>query len=630
MNTQTYEYPLSEGELTQVAPLDVGGLLRVVWHGKWTLVLCTLLMMVAGGYYAFHISGTRFSSTAVLQVDVQSPQLGDVSRQWPAPATDAASLNTEVALLTSDPVLQQVIDRLDLHSDPEFNRYLTPLSPFAPNAIRGRLRQLLAGTQDTPPDASAMAQKTVENLRAHLSATRPDDTYIFRISAQSRDPDKAALIANTAAAAYIAAKVNAQQVTAESAITWLQERVATLRQRLEAQEQEVATLIARAQLQQGAGLDVLSNAVLAAEDERASLMVALATVNGQSTDSVRAAAQVAQLREQIAATDARRARLQTQLQQQSDGLITLQQYQREAEATRVLYQSFLTRLQETQVQQGLTYPGSRIVTPASGAVFAGPRKTVIVFASAILGVFLGLAFITARHMAQRGALHPAELRHHTGRTVFATLTQRATGNPARFLRKVARGDVPQVQRIKASLMIEINGVLPQIIVMTSTTSHEACAAIACATAQTIAGGGKPVLLMQADPDTSEAGRYFQQIKQGATETLICKTLPRVHAIMDADFAKQLAQWRCDFAHIVVIAPPVLGTPETLLLAGYADSMVMAVRWAKTPYDAINRALGLLQKHGTAPVGLVLTKTNPRKMRGFAAVSGSSTARYELA
>ena len=61
-------------------------------------------------------------------------------------------------------VLTNVIARLDLMSDPEFNRYLVPARPLSPRSLRTNLRHFLAGTSPQDPDAAAIHEKTIQNL----------------------------------------------------------------------------------------------------------------------------------------------------------------------------------------------------------------------------------------------------------------------------------------------------------------------------------------------------------------------------------------------------------------------------------------------------------------------------------
>lgn len=626
----------------QIPPLDVLGLLRVVWHGKWVIVATTIMAIICGGCYAFKMAQPQFAATATLQMDAQPTQLGDVSQHWPNPATDLASLNTEVKTLTSDSILSRVIAQLDLISDPEFNRYLTPASPYALNVLRGRLRQAITGTRNGLPDSAEIAQKTLQNLRGRLSANRPHDTYIFQITARSRDPNKAAAIANSAASAYLGAQVDANDAASDEAITWLTQQVEALRAQLERQEIAITDQIATVQIQQETGLDTLSAAVLAVDEERARMAATLAMHNETTNASVREAAEIAQLRAQIGEIDAKRTRLLGQLAAQSTGLVALQQMQREADATDVLYQSFLARLQETRVQRGLEYPDSRIVEPATTGQYIGPRKVLILIVASAVGGLFGLMLITIRHMTRKGVLHPQDLRHLTGKPVFAQFPDRLR-SPKRLRRMFQNGGThvlsPVMRKLKIGLMVAGNGRTPQVILLTATTTGEGNTALAMAMSRAMSTATQKVLLIHADPENCERARLFPALASSTNaaepvfdEALGCdlQGFDTVDSIIDPRFADSLAARREAYAHIIILAPPVVAAAETLLLTRHADAVIYAVRWAKTPAEAILHGLQMVEQASSAPIGLILTKTRLRKMRRYAAISGMGVAALELA
>ena len=639
-NSQAMSFgPDQRVQFMQIPPLDVLGMLRMAWHGKWLIMASTVMAIACGTYYAFEMKGPQFAAVATLQLDARQAHLGDVADQLQTPATDAASLNTEVTILTTDSILEQVISQLDLGNDPEFNRYLTPISPFAVNSIRGQIRQFLSGTTDAPPDASAIAQKTVQNLRGRLSAQRPRDTYLFQITARSSDPDKAAAIANSAATAYISAQLDAQATAADAAISWLGQRVATLKAQLEQQEIAVTNLIATAQVQEETALDVLSTAVMAVDEERAAAFASLASYNQKNDTSARDDATIAQISTQISEIDARSARLRGRLAAQSTGIVALQQMQREADATRNLYQSFLARLQETQVQRGLAYPDSRLIAPATAGHYVGPQKTLLISAAGLLGGLIGLAFVVAGYITRKGVLHPLELRQKTDKPVFASFSEAETR-----LEGIVGPDrqiSPAMRKVRAGLMRTTGEEGPQVVMITSSTCGEGAAALAVALAQGTGSGGQRTLLMLADPKSDSLKKIFASTEsQPSPRTEDAISFPsldfevlsdsKVESVFSNGFGVQLDKLRGQFDNIVILAPPVLTASDTQLLAHYADVVIYAVRWEKTPLSAVQRGLDTLEQNSTVPMGLALTRTNGRKMRRYAAIAGAPILGLEIA
>ena len=480
-----------------VAPLDVGRLVWVLWYGKWLIGSCVALAVWLGGYYGFHLAQPRFAATVILRIDPQPADLRDVSEHWPAPPTDLASLNTELAILTSDRILGQVVTQEALLADPEFNRYLAGVPALSLTAIRSNVRQMISGTEPIAPDAAAIFHKTVANLRAGLSAHHPADTYLLELTVQSRDADKAARLANAIAAAYVAQQISDKDAAARADIAWLGARVAALRQQLQSQEQEITALRAAAQVQDTRGLDQLSDAVRQLEQDKADLSAALATLAQDSPLSAREAATRNQLANELAAIEAQGTRLAAQLAAQSSGLATLQQTQRETEATRILYEAFLVRLQETQVQRGLDAADARILAPASSGRYVGPRKILLVEVAALLGLIVGIGMVTLRHLTRRGILHPQMLASITGKPPAVTLDladMQAATNKARIA-------------LRAALILAHNKTMPQVVLISGQDRGAVIRLLAEDTSQTLVLGLTP---QEADlPDPRRA--TYQQL-----------------------------------------------------------------------------------------------------------------------
>lgn len=631
-------------EVAVIPPLDLRGMLQTVWQGKWLILLTTFAIFGMAGYYAFQITQPRYTATATLTIDPQTPVLRDVSGQWPAQGTDPASLNTEAKVLTSDHVLGQVVTELNLLADPEFNRYLHPVAPFSVNTLRTKMRHVLSGTQETVPDAAAVFDKTIQNLRGTITVTRPRDTYIFAVSAASGTPDKAALLANAVAEVYLTTQMQAKDSAAQSAETWLAGRVNELRQQLAAQEIAVTNLIATAQLQEDAGLDALSTQILAADQTLAETHAALARMEQSDTvASVRRQAEMAQLDHRITALAGNRHRLQAQLSAQSAGLVLLQQMQREADATRVVYETFLARLQETRIARGLDQLDGMQITPATSARYTGPRKVLILTLGVMVGGLTGLGLVVLRATMRSGFQTSASLRQASGLHVLSEIPLQKIRRPKRLLSKII--DTPRspvadaVRSMRTSLFLDRSEEPPQVILSTSSIEGEGKTIQALILAQTIAGLEKSVVVIDADLRNSSFTRFLQSkprhgwidVLQGhatISDALVqdphlqCAVLfgqpsPAQNPadILASDgFATLLQTLRQQFDHIILDMPAVISAPDVQIVAPQVDAIIYAVQWAKTPVATLQLGLQTLADAGAPAPRLVLAKVDVRQRR----------------
>ena len=619
----------------KLPPLDLLGMAKIVWYGKWVIALTTAVMVGLGTYYAFHMTGPLYAATATLQVESQPAAISGTTGQS---RTDLVSLNTQVSSLTSDAILRAVIRDLNLLQDPEFNRHLTSASPFSPNQMRTTLRNLLAGTYAQAPTRQEILQKTIENLRGRLSTERPDDTYLFQITARSQDAGKAMRIANVTGQAFVDAQQQTKSAEASATVDWLSNRVASLRAQVSRQDRAVIDLIQTVQVQEDTALDRLGTAVLVLEQEQSALQSTLARLEADSAPQTpRRTAEVQQLKTRIADTQARRDRLQQQLSTQSAGLLALQQMQREADATRVLHQSFLARLQEAKIQNALSQPESRMLTPAAIGTYVGARKTLIVNISAIVGFLVGLLAVAIQQMMRTGVYHPLQLAQETGGTVLGQIPARLTRRPSVFLKQlqdVTSSELTTVLRkIRTGLLLQNAWALPQVILVTASTKDEGAAPLAFGLAHELGKFEGQCTLVIADPSDSDVPKHFAPLGRANAkgEPLTGQPAFKVVYLNEAEylitdgFSTDIRRLRETSSHIVILAPPVINGPETLLCARTADTIIYAVRWATRPIGTIQKGIRSLAMTSDKPIGLVLTQTKVRKMRRMAAISGLPAA-----
>lgn len=74
-------------------------------------------------------------------------------------------------------------------------------------------------------------------------------------------------------------------------------------------------------------------------------------------------------------------------------------------------------------------------------------------------------------------------------------------------------------------------------------------------------------------------------------------------------ASTLAAWREQFEYIVIDTPPVLTVTDPMLLARYADAVVVVVRADSTSHDALLRTQEVLHQCHVPVVGAVLNAMN---------------------
>lgn len=102
-------------------PVSSVALFPALDRGKWQIAAAVLIALLIGGCYAYILAPPLYRSTAVLKLAPHQDQIVDFQSAAGRLSRDAAEVNSEVEVLRARGLMQQVVARLDLTADPEFN-----------------------------------------------------------------------------------------------------------------------------------------------------------------------------------------------------------------------------------------------------------------------------------------------------------------------------------------------------------------------------------------------------------------------------------------------------------------------------------------------------------------------------
>jgi uncharacterized protein involved in exopolysaccharide biosynthesis len=142
----------------------------------------------------------------------------------PGSSPDANTIDSQVKLLTSQGVLTRVIKAEHLERDSEFG-----LKP--PGFLASLLHRAAPEENDLTPVLKA--------LNDAVTIKRPERTYLIEIDVSSKDPVKAANIANAIARAYIEDQIATRIESATSDSKWVRERMDTLQKQIKTADDKV-------------------------------------------------------------------------------------------------------------------------------------------------------------------------------------------------------------------------------------------------------------------------------------------------------------------------------------------------------------------------------------------------------
>jgi polysaccharide biosynthesis transport protein len=670
--------------------IDLFEIFGTLWRGKWIIAFFALIAVVIGGYYAFKIAIPQYSARTTLALQVSGSQIVDIESVLSGVSSDFYSLNTEIEVIKSRKLGEQLVRRLDLTQDPDFNPYFTEIpKPFYEKYLVEWFNIELP--EVPPPTDFEIFDATVETAMDSISAALQRDTYIFSISAKTVDPRKSVLLANTLAQLYIADQIAVKFEATENAVTWLSERVTELEVELKAKEDAIKDL--------RSGSSLVTPEVVAAltqqandmrnrlEDLRANAEGAEARLNdlkalqeNGDTQAMRAAFSDPVLQRlfndlpggnpqtrdlfdnrysllvEREATDTQRAiaqavsleasynDLQAQISGQTQDLIALQQLEREAEATRVLYDTFLARLKETTVQRGLQEADARVLSPAINGYYVEPRKSRILALSLILGAMIGVGIVLLQQFLHRGFRTAEDLERHTHINVMGQIPRIPISKRGQLIKylvdKPTSAASEAVRNLRTSVLLSNIDTPPKVIMSTSSVPGEGKTTQAIALAHNFVGLGKSVLLIEGDIRRRSFSQYFTNSPDcgviaalsgdrpineivfhdpGLGADILMGEKSNINAadLFSSDrFHEFMQNAREAYDIIIIDTPPVLVVPDARVIGQSVDAIVYSVSWDKTARAQVEEGIRQFATANLKITGFVLSQIDPSGMKRY--------------
>jgi succinoglycan biosynthesis transport protein ExoP len=206
----------TEFALASASPLSLKHALRALLRRRWLIVATFLPIFGAVALYTLRQPKVYEAATSII-IEVAAPHILDGQVQ---DVSDSASsgywwsreyTETQFKVITSRAVATRVVEKLGLDRDPSFLGVAGIADPK-------KREDVMRGI-----DAAALVQ-------ARISVIPVKDSRLARIVVEDSSPQRAALLANEVADAYIAETLALRLKTSESANRWLEDRLSELEQ----------------------------------------------------------------------------------------------------------------------------------------------------------------------------------------------------------------------------------------------------------------------------------------------------------------------------------------------------------------------------------------------------------------
>jgi succinoglycan biosynthesis transport protein ExoP len=408
---------------------------------------------------------------------------------------------------------------------------------------------------------------------------------------------------------------------------------------LRSQETEVVRKLADLSAHYGERYPAVINARAELRDVRSQIAQETNKIVGNLAQDV----QVSRIREQSLQQNL--AEMQKRSATNNSAEVKLHELDREAQASRTLYEDFLSRFKETSQQQDIQQPDARIIARADVPVDPSfPNKKLFVALALIGSTLIGVLLAIIIERLDNGFRAGEQIEQATGISALGMVPSVSTGLGAKpedvVLRKPSSAFAESIRSVRTAILYSHVDRPPRALLITSAVPEEGKSLLSISLARSSAKAGQKVLLIDADLRRPKIGKLLKARGDGTLADLfagqraldevinrdeesgmhfICARagMPNPQDLLGSqhmrDFVRSIAQ---HYDLVIVDSPPVLAASDSLVLSRIVDATVFVVRWEKTPRQVVLGALKQLQGVGGSLAGVVLSRVNVRKHARF--------------
>ncbi|MFK7880682.1 GumC family protein [Roseobacter sp.] len=340
-------------------------------------------------------------------------------------------------------------------------------------------------------------------------------------------------------------------------------------------------------------------------------------------------------------------RLEQKALQQSRNEVQLRQLDREAEASRVLYENFLGRLQETSEQEDLQEADARVLSPAEQPLLPeGQAKTRVLMLATILGGIVGIGIVFLLDRLNNTFRTPNQLEDLSGENVLGVLP--ALGNRTKrsdiikHLREKPSSSLAEsIRNLRTSILFSNIDKTPKVVMFTSSIPREGKSTSSMLVAMTSRQMGKSAIIVDCDlrlpvlarllnaadgkpglisvlEGTSPVNEAIFKDPDTGLHVLMTRSSQRASKINAADalsskkFQDLIQELSKIYDLVILDTPPTLVVTDARIISKLVDAVVYAVRWDSTPRGAVMEGLKELKSIDAPIAGVVMTMINEDK------------------
>jgi uncharacterized protein involved in exopolysaccharide biosynthesis/Mrp family chromosome partitioning ATPase len=665
--TQPLAANANDGPQLIKGSLTVEGVVAFFRRNGIKIISLALILFMAG-VAILSIIPARYAATALVVVDPREQHVIAERDVLPGIGQDAAALQSLIEIAKSDGFLRPVIEQLKIAEDSDIAGGETDPSKLL-DKFRARLdisrrglTYVIAMTfvSKSPQQAARYANAVAEAFVASQGQVRTEatDEAADFLNSRLKSLSDRLRAAEDAVAAFKADHriVNAgrESTTRQLRVTELSQQVSAARLRAEEAknryEQAQRDLKANVDSPSGSRTDLLN--ILRAQRTQLNDQIAQkrAVLGDRHPDLVISLNQLSELNRQIEierkrTIDSAKSDYETVLGQQKsleqqlkslegdmlvDGqaAVKLQELQRDADASRNIYEQFLSRFKTTNEQRLLQTSQAKVVSAATAPTRpTRPPLALLLVGLAIGALLSSVAIVTlleavktpARRPRKETAVAPKPAEAVSARVPVGTgipTPAPAVEKPVRRPATLRATDLRDQLRELLDTIAVMPGQRGKVVLVTSGEAGTGKSAVARSLNASAVQRGMLSVLIEALPEQVFLRGGQRSVDGQATDgTRALRTNVRsVHLLLDSSQNIAVAAFpgdvRSEFDLIVIDAPSLTEQADVAAISALADYILLVARDGSYA-ETIDKAMAALARFGNPLTGVVVTHSDPR-------------------
>lgn len=251
--------------------IDLGYYYHLVKSRWLSIAAFTTLCTAIAVLFALSITPT-YTATATLLIEASQKKAISIEEVVGIDTRAKEYYQTQFEILKSNHVAQRVIDKLNLTQVAEFNPAMSIEEPSAVEELKQSVKQwpLIrtlfpeedVAEVDLKEEQEALNRSVLKTFKSKLTISPIRKTQLVNISFESEDPALAAKIANEVGQSFIENNLESKLLATEQATSWINQRLAELKSKLDSSEQALLQFLEAQKLIDDSGIVALTSSEL--------------------------------------------------------------------------------------------------------------------------------------------------------------------------------------------------------------------------------------------------------------------------------------------------------------------------------------------------------------------------------